>query len=74
MTIRRRPVTVFQGGLYCRTESHHLTQVLDPVIGIAIGLFARVDRGRRIVGNGRRRRFEVVQNVGQLIEDRIDLR
>ena len=67
------PVAVFQRRLHRRGEPHRVPQVVRPVVGVAHRLLARVEQGRRIVRNLRRHRVELGQDLGQLVEDRIDL-
>ena len=67
------PVAVFKRGLHRRGEPHRVPQVVRPVPGVAHRLVARVEQRRRIVRNFRRHRAELGQDIGQLVEDRIDL-
>ncbi len=68
------PVAVFEGGLHRRGEAYGVAQVVHPVVGVAVGLLARVERGRRVVGDFRLQRADFGERFGQFVEDRVDLR
>ena len=72
--LREDPVAVLQSGLHRRGEPHRAAHVVHPVPGVAHRLLARVEQGRRVEGNFRCHRIELGECVGQLVEDRIDLR
>ena len=68
------PVAVLQSGLHRRGEPHHAAHIVRPIAGIERRLLARVEQGRRVEGNFRCHRVQLCEYVGQLAEDRIDLR
>ncbi len=67
------PVTVLERGLHRRGEPHGVAEVVHPVVGVEEGLVARVVQGRGVVRNRRLHWVDVLERLGQLVEDRIDL-
>ncbi len=68
------PETVLERGLHRRGESHGVAQIFNPVVGVAMRQIARVEVGGRVIRNLRLPGLEVDQHLGQLVEDRVDLR
>ena len=68
------PVAVLQSGPHRRGEPHRAPQIVHPIPAVAHRLLARVEQRRRVEGNFRCHRLELREDVGQLVEDRIDLR
>lgn len=60
--------------MHRRGEAYGVAQVVHPVVGVAVGLLARVERGRRVVGDFRLQRADFGERFGQFVEDRVDLR
>ena len=71
--LAENPEAILEGGLHGCRETHGVPEVFDPVVGITVGLLARVERGRRVVRDLRRHRGDVGQHLRELVEDWLDL-
>ena len=64
---------VLECGLSRSGEPDGVTQVVHPVVDVAVGLLTRIERRRGVVRDLRDQRCDVVEHPGQLFEDRLDL-
>ena len=65
---------VLQSSLNRSGEADRVTQVVDPVVDVAVRLLPGVEQCRRVVGHLGCQRGDVVEHPGELIEDGLDLR
>ena len=68
------PEAVFEGRLHGRGESHGVTQVFGPVVGVERRSLSRVPQRRGVVGHVGRPGLQPGESLNELIEDRIHLR
>ena len=66
-------VTVFKRSLNGSSETYGVPEIISPVIGIQVRFVTRVVQGRRVVGNRRLERCQILQRLQQVVQDGINL-
>ncbi|SKY60288.1 Uncharacterised protein [Mycobacteroides abscessus subsp. abscessus] len=72
--LTEHPIPVVQRRLHRSGETYRVTQIVHPVVGVHDRPFARVEGNRRVQRDNGCPRREVFERVGEIVQDRIDLR
>lgn len=72
--LTEHPIPVVQRRLHRSGETYRVTQIVHPVVCVHDRPFARVEGNRRVQRDNGCPRREVFERVGEIIQDRIDLR